>query len=136
MNAARAERFTAVGLVTSALPAGLVVAKLDPRTTPIFPPCPFHAVTGLWCPGCGVTRALHDLAQGDVASAFGMNPLAVLLLPVAVVALVQLASFAWTGRWPASRPAGRWTGWAVLGTVIAFTVLRNLPMPAVAWMAP
>jgi hypothetical protein len=28
-------------------------------------PCSFHAVTGLYCPGCGGTRAVCSLARGD-----------------------------------------------------------------------
>src|SRR5690606_32381537 len=29
--------------------------------------CPVHGVTGGFCPGCGSTRAVHELLHGDVA---------------------------------------------------------------------
>jgi len=42
------------------------------------PPCFFHQVTGLPCPGCGSTRAVVQLAQGHIAAAFIFNPLTTL----------------------------------------------------------
>ncbi len=44
------------------------------------PACPFHALTGMPCPGCGATRAALALARGDVAGALAWNPLATLAL--------------------------------------------------------
>ena len=41
--------------------------------------CPFLWVTGLSCPGCGMTRALLLLLQGDAAGSFAMNPM---LIPI------------------------------------------------------
>ncbi len=46
-----------------------------------FPPCMFRLFTGYYCIGCGLTRALHALVHGDLARAFAMNPLAMLVLP-------------------------------------------------------
>ncbi len=36
--------------------------------------CPFHTVTGLPCPGCGLSRALLSLASGDWAAALRFHP--------------------------------------------------------------
>ena len=36
-------------------------------------PCPILALTGIPCPGCGMTRAYLSLLQGDVAAAFSYN---------------------------------------------------------------
>jgi hypothetical protein len=38
-------------------------------------PCAFNHFTDLQCPGCGTTRALSALVQGDVATAFNFNQL-------------------------------------------------------------
>nr|WP_274387804.1 DUF2752 domain-containing protein [Salsipaludibacter albus] len=96
--------------------------------------CPFHAVTGLWCPGCGGLRAIGDLTHGDVGAAVSSNVLAVVL-----VAVLAVAFAAWVGR--------RWRGvedrmivlsnrWSIGAIVLLalFTVVRNLP--AGAWLAP
>ncbi|MCP3914140.1 MAG: DUF2752 domain-containing protein [bacterium] len=47
-------------------------------------PCPVHAVTGVACPGCGMTRACVALAHGEVASAWSFHPFAFLLVPLAL----------------------------------------------------
>ena len=44
-------------------------------------PCPVHYITGISCPGCGMTRALWHLAQLDVATALRYHPLCVALPP-------------------------------------------------------
>lgn len=91
-----------------------------------FPPCPFHAATGLWCPGCGLTRAVHSLAHADIARAFGHNALFPLVLGAVAVAWLSSYRIA-TGRsaiaWPARLPRSAWVTMA-LG-VAAFTVARN-----------
>ena len=42
------------------------------------PECPFHHLTGLPCPTCGVTRCLHYAFHHDWRAAAGINPLAFL----------------------------------------------------------
>lgn len=41
----------------------------------LLPQCPWHALTGFPCPGCGSTRAILDLLQGRFAAGFAFNPL-------------------------------------------------------------
>jgi hypothetical protein len=55
--------------------SALALAPLAASLAPYAPPCPFHALTGLPCVGCGTTRALVALARGDVLLAIGWNPL-------------------------------------------------------------
>lgn len=43
-------------------------------------PCPFKALTGIPCPGCGGIRTLDALIHGDILSAFCINPLSFLLI--------------------------------------------------------
>lgn len=63
------------------LVALLLAACLPPDGAGI-PVCFFHAVTGLPCPGCGLTRALSSLIQGHPASAFSYHPFAFIVLPL------------------------------------------------------
>ncbi|MBQ8514912.1 MAG: DUF2752 domain-containing protein [Ruminococcus sp.] len=63
------------------------------RLTPFRIPCVFYEVTGLLCPGCGVTRMMESLIRLDFAAAFGWNPVLFCLLPVwAVSYIVYLAA--------------------------------------------
>jgi len=41
-----------------------------------FPACPFHAASGLPCPGCGMTRAFLLLGQLRIGAALAAHPLA------------------------------------------------------------
>ncbi len=40
-----------------------------------YPPCLIKTCTGLSCPGCGSTRALHALLHLRFSQAFSLNPL-------------------------------------------------------------
>ena len=51
-------------------------------TTGFSIPCPFTLVTGLLCPGCGITRMALSLARFDFASAFGYNKALFVTLPI------------------------------------------------------
>ncbi|MCF8033885.1 MAG: DUF2752 domain-containing protein [Desulfarculaceae bacterium] len=79
-------------LVLAAICLGGVLAWLGPgmwgglRTV-----CPFRALTGLPCPGCGMTGAMVLLCQGQLGAAVGMNPFCLLLASAALAALPWLA---------------------------------------------
>jgi hypothetical protein len=45
--------------------------------SPHLPACAFRAVTGVACPSCGATRAIEALADGNLLTAFSLNPLVV-----------------------------------------------------------
>lgn len=129
-------RVTGAALAASGLAAGVwALRTFDPNVqgNP-FLPCLFNLFTGLYCPGCGATRALHALVHFDLPGALSMNPLVVLLLPV-VPALV-----AWSRGWrprvmaPLMRVIERPALWLVL--IPAFGIARNLPWAPVSWMAP
>ena len=38
--------------------------------------CAFHALTGIPCPGCGMTRAFRAIGHGAFAQAWRLNPFA------------------------------------------------------------
>lgn len=38
-------------------------------------PCLFHELTGLYCPGCGGTRAFVKLLQGDIGASLHYHPI-------------------------------------------------------------
>jgi hypothetical protein len=91
-------------------------------------PCPFHAATGLWCPGCGMTRAVHRLLRGDVLGALSFNIFVPLVVLGATIGWWSwLAARAWDRpvRWPARTATGWWL--ALGGTFVVYGVLRNIP---------
>lgn len=50
--------------------------------------CPFKAITGYDCPGCGGQRALHQLLHLNFKNAFLLNPLLVISSPLVIISLV------------------------------------------------
>lgn len=55
-------------------------------------PCPIRTVTGIPCPGCGMTRSCLALAQGDFASAWFLHPFSFFLVFLAAAAAFFPAS--------------------------------------------
>ena len=53
---------------------------------PLF--CPFKALTGIPCPGCGMTRAMLSITKGDLQGAIGYNPFSFFLLFMVVISIV------------------------------------------------
>jgi hypothetical protein len=102
----------------------LRVALVDPRVPNRYPSCIFHAITGFECPGCGSTRAIHDLLQGDLMSAVDLNVLTVIALPW----------MAWRyAVWALGRPSYRkpvdYRVIVAIGVMVTmYGALRNLPI--------
>ena len=63
---------------TSIIAVGNLIDQL-----PIF--CPFKAITGIPCPGCGMTRAMTSLIQGDFFNAALLNPFSFFLIFMLII---------------------------------------------------
>ncbi len=107
----------------AALAAATALWFFDPSTRGI-PLCPLHAMTGLWCPLCGSTRATHALVHAEPVAALHYNALLVAALPL--LALRWWRSFRAPDHRPAPRPLSRPVFWAGIALVLVFTVVRNL----------
>ena len=55
--------------------------------------CPFHAITGLPCPGCGMTRAMMSLGQLKLEAAMEYNMFSTPLL-------ILMVLYVWPGKFP------------------------------------
>lgn len=129
-------RAACTAIAAMAVGAAIVAHFLGPSRGHWLPQCPFHELTGLWCPVCGSTRAASALAQGNVVEAFRHN---VLFLP-ALATLIwvwgayALRSFApsTTERSWARNPLTRLKHpWYLVALIAAFWVARNIPgLPA------
>ncbi|WP_162539040.1 DUF2752 domain-containing protein [Granulicella sp. WH15] len=114
-----ARRKGALAVAFFSLAALALLYRYPPASTPIYPPCPIHALTGLLCPGCGATRSLAALLHGHLQQAFHLNALFVILLPL----VLTYAACAYTQqRWPRVPTPGMT---ALYAAAIIFTILRN-----------
>jgi hypothetical protein len=126
-------------VVVLAVAGVLAVAALfwfDPGQYAFYPRCLFHATTGLHCPGCGALRGFHELLRGRWLMALHRNAL--------VFGVAPLVGVGWVWRrWRKGEPmhldhlrfdaasAGWW-----LGALLAFGVLRNIPLYPFTLLAP
>lgn len=53
-------------------------------------PCLFHEITGLLCPGCGITRMILSILHLDFKSAFQYNPVIFVFSPVIIYFIIRL----------------------------------------------
>jgi len=84
---------------------------------PGVPLCPFNALTGLPCPGCGMTRAFLALGRLDFAGAYASNPLS---FPLAALMVLFVA-----GKVPRALHSAKAVHLALFG-VLAFWATRLL----------
>ena len=93
-----------------------------------FPICLLHRLTGLDCPGCGMTRAVHSTLHGKIAEAFRFNPLGMLALPLTAGWLLLRIPHWLRGEPP---PEYLRIGWHVacglFALVVCYGILRNVP---------
>ena len=126
-------------LLKSLLTAGIVLAVglsyyAFIKLTGLGIPCIFHSLTGLHCPGCGVSRMCIALLQLDLATAFQSNAFWMVLWPfLAVYGLFKWVEYLKTGR-TVNR---RWetpVSAVLLAIALIFSILRNIP--AFSFLAP
>lgn len=89
-------------------------------------PCVFRLITGLKCPGCGVTHMALCLLRGDLSGAFYENPVVLMLLPIGLILAIRLTCrHLKTG----SKRLTKWENRVVIGMIVllvAFGIARNL----------
>ncbi|MCW5959494.1 MAG: DUF2752 domain-containing protein [Pyrinomonadaceae bacterium] len=109
------------------LAGAALVARFDPSVSRFFPVCPMHALTGISCPGCGLTRGFHSLFHGDIWMALQFN----LMLPVYFVAMIfiaiSLTSIVIRGRNIKFQLFSSQNAYYFFVAAGIFFILRNLP---------
>ena len=96
------------------------------QLTGFYIPCVFRLVTGLACPGCGISHFFVDLLHLDFAHAVQQNLAAAVLLPVWLA--VGAVHVLFRPRWLHSHSRFMAVlSWGSLALLVVFGVLRNLP---------
>lgn len=60
------------------------VYNSNPYNGPILP-CIFYKITGLYCPGCGMSRALNALLHNKIYQSFRFNSLPYIFAPLSLI---------------------------------------------------
>jgi Protein of unknown function (DUF2752) len=127
INSSTTERIlAAAGLIGGAAVVS-VVAWFNPVTAGFFPQCPLYQMTGLACPGCGLTRGFHALFHGDVLTALDYNAMLPFYVLFFAYLAASLASVAVRGRGFSFRLFQPKVAYSFLIISLVFAVVRNLP---------
>jgi len=122
--------------LAAALLLGIYLLRVyDPNVAgnPFFA-CPLNKMTGLYCPGCGMTRALHALVHFDVLRAIRMNAFFILSMPVFALLILRLYRPLPALLEACLKPF--MTPWPWLFAIPLFGILRNLPWNPFYLLAP
>lgn len=130
----RRQRLGRAGGLASVAAVTAYVGLVDPSSDGVYPLCPSRSLFGIDCPACGGLRGTHDLLRGDIAGALDHNLLLPLLLVIYGVA-IGLWLRPLIGR--AVRPVRvpRWVITTGIAVAVGFTVLRNIPVDSLEFLA-
>ncbi|MFC9892908.1 DUF2752 domain-containing protein [Nocardia sp. NPDC127579] len=128
-----------------ALPAPLLTAAAgigavallhfrDPHVDGSYGYCPLYFATGIYCPGCGGMRAVHNLTDGRIIDSLHSNLLAIPLLVTFAMVVGLWTVRAWRGQRMTIPQVNRPALVITLILVVIYSVLRNTPWGT--WLAP
>ena len=107
----------------AALSAAVVAVVVLPEY--LLLKCPFFEYLEVYCPGCGIQRAIRALWLGDVSTALHNN-LLVFSFPLFLVMLRV------TARSLGRERGSVVTAFSALVVMVTFTILRNVPGSSLA----
>ncbi len=107
---------------------GLFFLFVNPEEAKFFPKCPFYAITGYQCPGCGSSRAVYSIMHGNWKQAWQLNP--ALFIGVVLIILLLLAQFLrsrYTIWWRIDRFfRSEWFIWGLFVSIVLWWIFRNI----------
>ena len=91
-----------------------------------FLPCIINKITGLYCPGCGITRMLLSILKLDFYQAFRYNPLLFIFLILFIVyQIIKLITIQFFNK---DIKLNNYVYIFLLIITIGFGVIRNIPI--------
>jgi predicted ABC-type sugar transport system permease subunit len=126
-----------ISIPIAILALGMLYFNLNPKSFAYFPKCPFYSFTGLYCPGCGSQRAFHEMLHGNLWVGIQHNFLIILAL---LVIFYKFYVF-FQNRFQKENTVKNIlyhnaAPWVILGVVVSFWILRNIPMDPFIILAP
>ncbi len=115
---------------------GFIYISINPSEVDFLPKCPLYATTGIYCPGCGSQRAVHNLLNFSLIEAIRYNSLLILsmiilgyhfsIIIINKVFKKHIYNYIYHPKTPI----------IILVIVIIFWILRNIPVYPFSLLAP
>jgi hypothetical protein len=124
----RKNELLTLGILLALVMAAGILLLLVPPGSPHskwLPKCMFFQWTGLYCPGCGATRAFSALLHGDIRASLHNN---LFLIPGGLMLTILIVK----PEISLKRPVAV----TIAAIVIGFTILRNIPFAPFTYLAP
>lgn len=112
--------FTALLLVALCL-TGVLLSKAG-----FGIPCVFHKISGLECPGCGITRMVGAFLEGNLSRAWRYNPFTFLAAPILLVLMLRLAARYIRSGQPMLTRKENLVVWVLVVCAVIFGIMRNM----------
>ncbi len=97
--------------------------------------CPIYKIFHLYCPGCGITRAIISITKFNFYQAFRYNPFVVILLPFIFIYIfytIYIYLFDKQNKIIKKIPSSIY--YVLIILLIIYGILRNINM--FSWLAP
>jgi len=127
---ARQGAWTRVAFFGAALLGAALIGHVV--TLPKVTLCTFQIMFERPCPGCGMTRSIQSLAQGDVLSSLRLHPLGVALFGGSLFGFLGGASYLVRGRdpfWEFLERRGTWVAVGLLAAMVGLWIVRGFIVP-------
>ena len=118
-------RSTVIAIWSLLLAGSVYLFVFEPGKSGFFPVCLFRLFTGLTCPGCGSTRAMHQILHGHFLTAFMLNPLFLVTIPFMLFAFVRYSVTVLRGGVPRQNALPAPYIYALFVVVVSFWIFRN-----------
>lgn len=116
-------------ILVIAIPIALATALLLLKDSIVlwaqtFPDCPFRELTGLYCPGCGNTRSVLHLLDGDIIMSLRYNIVPIILILIFTMLYLEWISIAFSKhKVVLPRKTSFWI--IFVSIIMAYLLLRN-----------
>jgi hypothetical protein len=110
----------------------LIVYLIVGKLFDIYIPCPIHFITGLYCPGCGITRMLFSMIKLDFYQAFRYNPLMFISTPFILFLFINNIYSIYKNKKSLVKKIPNSIWYILLIITILFGILRNI----ITYLAP
>lgn len=130
--------------VLTCLVLGIAVSllyRINPTVNALPLSCSFYHFTKLYCPGCGMTRALYSALHGNFQAAFSYNLIWPFITLFVIGAIYLWLRFLYSGINPFN-PVNSFlqrhsfSGWFILIVLLTFWIMRNIPLYPFTLLSP